>query len=223
MVTPGVGLCRGPLRSRTAHRSRWSRPFHPLRITPATADTRRASCRAGQPTRPDSPATTPPSHPQPPAAVLQKHRAPIQQQPGPASFPKVSPPPHDTCPAPEARKGHRLPPPPFSVAAVSGDAGLPARKRPPPGISQFLLIPRLPQPQARPGINQARLRKFVASSTDSTAAFMPRLTPGHPHRPGAAPAAADAAVATAAEPHKVPSGRVSRGRAAPKPPASIQG
>ena len=72
MVAPGVGLCRGALRSRAAHRSRWSRPFHPLRITPATADTRRASCRAGQPTRPDSPAPTPPSHPQPPAAVLQK-------------------------------------------------------------------------------------------------------------------------------------------------------
>ncbi len=58
MVAPGVGLCRGALRFRAAHRSRWSRPFHPLRITPATADTRRASCRAGQPTRPDSPATT---------------------------------------------------------------------------------------------------------------------------------------------------------------------
>ena len=37
---------------------------------------RRASCLSGQPTRPDSPATTPGNHPQPPAAVPEKGTAP---------------------------------------------------------------------------------------------------------------------------------------------------
>lgn len=60
---------------------------------------------------------------------------------GAASLPLVSPPPRDTCPAPEARNGHRLPAHPVFVAAVSGDAGLPARKRPAPGIPWLLLPP----------------------------------------------------------------------------------
>ena len=36
LVAPGGGLSRGPLRFRAAHRSRWSRPSHPLRISAAT-------------------------------------------------------------------------------------------------------------------------------------------------------------------------------------------
>ena len=123
--------------------------LHPGRPFPSLAHfSGNGSYQGGPATFQDSP---PAPIPQPqPRKATPSHRSPCPQKAprpdsaatGPASFPKVSPPPHDTCPAQEAGKGHQLLAPPLVIATVSGDAGLPARKRPAPGVPWSLLIPK---------------------------------------------------------------------------------
>ena len=92
LVAPGVGLSRGPLRSRAAHPAGATlddtsgptmlKPLPRPALTIPCAFLRqrqppgRASYLSGQPARPDSPAITPEIHPQPQVAVPQKSTAP---------------------------------------------------------------------------------------------------------------------------------------------------
>ena len=72
LVVPGVGLSRGTLRFRAAHRSLRSRPYHPLRTSPATWC--RSSCKppTGQ-AAPENGAARPYRSP-PPAPAAAAHR-----------------------------------------------------------------------------------------------------------------------------------------------------
>jgi len=72
MVAPGGGLSRGALRFRAAHRSLWSRPSHPLRISAATQRLPSDSPATGQ-AAPEEGAASPYQCP-PPAPVAASHR-----------------------------------------------------------------------------------------------------------------------------------------------------
>ena len=72
MVAPGVRLSRGTLRFRAAHRSLWSRPSHPLRISAATQRLSGNSPAAGQ-AAPENGAASPYRCP-PPAPAAALHR-----------------------------------------------------------------------------------------------------------------------------------------------------
>lgn len=169
LVAPGVGLSRGPLRSRAAHpagatltdsnRANSSSSDTPARPFPSLAYFLKLLLTHGRSSgqqKAAHPARFPSSRTQRPAAATgrrarKRHHAPIPKQQGrPASQKSAHRPRY--LPSAGARKRPRLPAHPFFVAAVSGDAGLPAREKPAPGVPWSLLIPKTRPPQARPDI-----------------------------------------------------------------------
>ena len=140
LVAPGGGLSRGPLRSRAAHRSRWSHPYHPVRISPAATAT-----RAGQlPFRTAHPLRFPSHNPRkPPPATgrrAQKGTAPRYSGSRGGQLPEGQPTTPRYLPSAGGQKRPPATSPPVFRCCRVGDAGLPARKRPAPGIPWSLLL-----------------------------------------------------------------------------------